>query len=107
MLEAALRPRGPFALRLSWGAPTWRGRLPEGRWAEAAQLRDGTVLVRASCEQALAEARFCLALDDDTSEFHRRFGRDALLGPAVRRLRGLRPRRRATVTHAAVRGVCG
>jgi 3-methyladenine DNA glycosylase/8-oxoguanine DNA glycosylase len=65
------------------------------------------VVVRASCERAVAEARFVLALDDDTSEFHRRFAHDPLLGPSVRRLRGMRPRRRATVTHAVIRAVCG
>jgi 3-methyladenine DNA glycosylase/8-oxoguanine DNA glycosylase len=48
-----------------------------------------------------------LALDDDTGEFHRAFGRDPLLGPSVRHLRGMRPRRKATVTHAVVRAVCG
>jgi 3-methyladenine DNA glycosylase/8-oxoguanine DNA glycosylase len=65
------------------------------------------VLVQASSEQALSEARFVLALDDDTTEFHRRFARDPLLGPSVRMLRGLRPRRKATVAHAALRAVCG
>jgi len=71
------------------------------------QLPDGTVLVDASSEAALAEARFMLALDDDTGEFHRRFAHDPLLGPAVRSLRGLRVVRKATVTHAAVKAVCG
>ena len=48
-----------------------------------------------------------LALDDDTSEFHRRFARDPLLGPTVQRLRGMRTRRKATVTHAVIRAVAG
>ena len=48
-----------------------------------------------------------LALDDDTTEFHRRHARDPLIGPAVQRLRGLRPRRKATVTHALVRAISG
>ena len=107
MVEAALRATGPYSLKLTAGADTWRSRLPEGRWAEARQLSDGTVLVRASCERAVEEARFVLALDDDTSEFHRRFARDPLLGPAVLTLRGLRPRRKATVAHATLRAVCG
>ena len=63
--------------------------------------------MRASCEQAIFETRFLLALDDDTSEFHRRYAHDPLLGPTVRRLRGMRTRRKATVTHAVVRAVCG
>jgi 3-methyladenine DNA glycosylase/8-oxoguanine DNA glycosylase len=106
MVEAVLRPRGPYSLRASHGA-TWTSLLPDGRWASAQQLADGRVVVRASCERAVTEARFVLALDDDTSEFHRRFAHDPLLGPTVRRLRGLRPRRRPTVTHAVVRAVCG
>ena len=54
---------------------------------------DGRVLVRASCEHAVEQARFVLALDDDTSEFHRRFARDPLLGRVrAHALRGLRPR---------------
>ena len=48
-----------------------------------------------------------LALDDDTAEFHRLHARDPLIGPAVQRFRGMRTRRKATVTHAVVRGVCG
>jgi 3-methyladenine DNA glycosylase/8-oxoguanine DNA glycosylase len=107
MVEAQLRPRGPFSLRLSARAETWSARLPSGRWATARQRADGALLVRASCERAVAEARFLLALDDDTNEFHRRFARDRLLSPSVRMLRGLRPLRTATVAHAVVKAVCG
>jgi 3-methyladenine DNA glycosylase/8-oxoguanine DNA glycosylase len=107
MVEAVLRAMGPYSLRLTGGTAAWNARLPEGRWASAQQLADGRVLVRASCEQAIFETRFLLALDDDTSEFHRRYAHDPLLGPTVRRLRGMRTRRRATVTHAVVRAVCG
>ncbi len=106
MVEATVSPRGPYSLRLTHGT-TWTARLPEGRWASAVQLVDGRVALRASCERAVEDARFVLALDDDTGEFHRRFAHDPLLGPSVRRLRGMRPRRRATVTHAVVRAVCG
>jgi 3-methyladenine DNA glycosylase/8-oxoguanine DNA glycosylase len=56
---------------------------------------------------AVDEARFVAALDDDTSDFHRRFSRDPVLGPAATALRGLRVPRRATVTHAVVKAVCG
>ena len=106
MVEAVLRPVGPYSLRLTQGA-SWSSRLPEERWASAQQLTDGRVVVRASCDRAVEEARFVLALDDDTSEFHRRYAHDPLLGPSVRRLRGMRPRRRPTVTHAVVRAICG
>lgn len=107
MVEAAIKPRGPYSLALTARTGTWQGKLPEGRWASAQQFPDGTVLVRASCERGVEEARFLLALDDDTSEFQRRFTRDPLLGPSVRILRGLRPRRKATVAHATLRAVCG
>jgi 3-methyladenine DNA glycosylase/8-oxoguanine DNA glycosylase len=106
MVEAVLKPAGPYSLRLTHGA-AWTSRLPEGRWASAQQLPDGRVVVRASCARAVDEARFVLALDDDTTEFHRRFAHDPLLGPSVRRLRGMRTRRRPTVTHAVIRAVCG
>ncbi len=107
MVEAEIRPRGPYSLRLTTWRSIWQGPLPDGRWAQAQQLADGTLLLRASCAQALDEARFVLALDEDTSEFHRRFAQDQLLGPSARALRGLRPRRKATVAHAALRAVCG
>jgi 3-methyladenine DNA glycosylase/8-oxoguanine DNA glycosylase len=107
MVEAVLRATGPYSLRLTTGRTAWTARLPEARWAAAQQLRDGRLVVRASCEVALDEARFLLALDDDTSEFHRRYARDSLLGPTARTLRGLRTRRKPTVTHAVIRGVCG
>jgi 3-methyladenine DNA glycosylase/8-oxoguanine DNA glycosylase len=106
VVEARIAPRGPYSLRLTTGR-VWRGRLPEGRWARAEQLPDGPVVLEASDDRALAEARFALALDDDTTEFHRRFARDPLLGPSLQALRGLRPRRRATVAHALLRGICG
>lgn len=107
MVEAALRPRGPYSLRLTTGLPSWRAALPRGRWAAARQLPDGVIVVRAVDAEAVDEARFLLALDDDTAEFHRRFARDPLLGPSVRTLRGLRPRRKATVAHALLTAICG
>ena len=107
MVEAVLRAKGLYSLKLTARTSSWKAELPGGRWAAARQLRDGSVLVRASCEESVAQARFLLALDDDTSEFHRRFARDPLLGPSVRNLRGLRPTRTPTVAHAALRAVCG
>jgi 3-methyladenine DNA glycosylase/8-oxoguanine DNA glycosylase len=43
---------------------------------------------------ALERMRFALGVDDDLSEFYRRFRRDPLLGPLLRRRPHLRPRRR-------------
>jgi 3-methyladenine DNA glycosylase/8-oxoguanine DNA glycosylase len=48
-----------------------------------------------------------LALDDDHSEFLRRFANDPLLGRATKHLRGFRPVRTATVAQALLRAVCG
>ncbi len=107
MVEARLTPRGPYSLELTTRTSAWRSSLPDGESVEAWQLSDGTVVVRGSSVRAIDEARFVLALDDDTGEFHQEFGRDPLLGRSVRVLRGLRPPRKATVTHAAVHAVCG
>lgn len=107
MIEDVVTPAGPYRLRLMARDGRWRGALPEGRDVTAWQRPDGRVVVRAPDEASLATARFMLALDDDTGEFHHRFARDPLLGPSVRALVGFRPLRCATVTHAAVRALCG
>jgi 3-methyladenine DNA glycosylase/8-oxoguanine DNA glycosylase len=107
VIEAVVRPTGVYSLKLTARSDVWQSRLPDGRWASAVQLADGAVAIRASCEHALEGARFVLALDDDTTGFHRRFARDPLLGPSVGALRGLRPKRKATVAHATLRGIAG
>jgi DNA-3-methyladenine glycosylase II len=120
MTRAALRPRGPYSLRISTrlGSDATRsvveGRLRaafevEGRLevAQAHQQPDGTIVVQAASDQAVEQVRFVLGLDDDHSEFLRRFARDPVLGASVRRLRGLRPIRCATVTQALLRALCG
>ncbi len=43
---------------------------------------------------AAERMRFALGVDDDLSEFYRRFRRDPLLGPAIRRRPQIRPQRR-------------
>lgn len=48
----------------------------------------------AELELALERMRFALAVDDDLSEFYRRFRGDPLLGPLLRRRPYFRPRRR-------------
>jgi 3-methyladenine DNA glycosylase/8-oxoguanine DNA glycosylase len=48
----------------------------------------------AELELALERTRFALGVDDDLGEFYRRFRRDPLLGPLLRRRPYLRPRRR-------------
>ena len=107
MLEDVVTPAGPYRLRFMARTGTWEGALPGHRVVTAWQRPDGRVDVRAPDEEALATARFMLALADDTEEFHERFGRDALIGPSARAFVGYRPLRLATVTHAVVRALCG
>ena len=117
MISAAFRPRGPYSLRTSarGGSDATRSvidgvvvsALASGGAGRAWQQGDGTVQLRAPHEAGIDELRFVLALDDDHSEFLRRFSRDPLVGEATRRVRGLRPLRTATVAHSLLRAVCG
>jgi 3-methyladenine DNA glycosylase/8-oxoguanine DNA glycosylase len=116
MVVGDLRPRGPYSLALSArlagdATRTFRDavfdtELPAGRGV-AWQRPDGTMHLRATSEEAFAQLRFCLAIDDDHTPFVLRFGKDPFLGRAVRMLRGLRPVRTATVAHALLRALCG
>jgi 3-methyladenine DNA glycosylase/8-oxoguanine DNA glycosylase len=76
-------------------------------WAGARQRQDGRVELQALSDEGLECVRLALGLDDDHSEFLRRFGSDPMLSAPVRYLRGLRPVRLATVTHALLRAVAG
>ena len=117
MISAAVRPRGPFSLRLSArlvgdatrtlaGGPLVAA-LASGGLGRAWQQPNGLVQLRAPDERGLEELRFMLALDADHSEFLERFRGDPVLGRALPHLRGLRPLRVATVTQALLRAVCG
>ncbi len=117
MISAAVRPRGPFSLRLSsrlsgdatrtFAEGPLVAALASGGLGRAWQQPDGLVQLRAPDEQGLDELRFVLALDDDHSEFLEKFRDDPLLGRALPQLRGLRPLRLSTVTQALLRAVCG
>jgi 3-methyladenine DNA glycosylase/8-oxoguanine DNA glycosylase len=120
LIEARLRPRGPYSLRLSTRLGSDATRVVRNgtlhalletssglHVAQASQSPDGVVLVRAHDEEAVVAMRFMLGLDDDHSEFLRRFAQDRLLGPTVRTLKGMRPLRCATVTQALLRALCG
>src|SRR2546423_387009 len=107
MIETVVKPTGPYRLGLIVRRPLWWAPLTGDAHAEAWQRRDGAVVVRAPDEAGLGLARFMLALDDDTTEFHRRFRHDPLVGPTACALVGWRPLRLATVAHAVLRALCG
>jgi DNA-3-methyladenine glycosylase II len=107
VIEATLRPLGPYRLQLITYGRELELPLPDGRRGQAWQRPDGHVHLRATDEEGLELLRFCLALDADTTEFSRRFRNDPLLGPSIRRLHGLRPLRRPTVAGALLRAICG
>jgi 3-methyladenine DNA glycosylase/8-oxoguanine DNA glycosylase len=56
---------------------------------------------------AIERMRFVLAVDYDLGEFHRRFRRDPLVGPLIRRLPSFRPRRRVWPWEALAAAVVG
>ena len=55
---------------------------------------------------AVARMRFALGTDHDLAEFHRRFVRDELIGPVIRRKPWLRPRRRPEPFESLAWAVC-
>jgi len=107
VIEDLVKPLGPYRLSLMTFGRAYETPLPGGKTGSAWQRSDGQVELRAPDEAALANLRFCLALDADTTEFARRFRDDPLLGPSVRHLHGLRPLRRPTVARAALHAICG
>jgi 3-methyladenine DNA glycosylase/8-oxoguanine DNA glycosylase len=123
LVETTIRPRPPYSLALSarLAGDTTR-RLRDGvltltleadgapALARVRQRPGGELEVAVEGERpeaALDKLRFVLAAEDDHSPFLRRFGNDGLLGRKLVRLRGLRPLRTATVTHALLKAVCG
>lgn len=120
VIRAELRPKGPYSLRLSGrhssdatrivSAGTYRATIRNENGLErvhALQRPDGTIVVAAESEAGVDHVRFALGLDDDHSEFLRRFAHDPLIGESIRQLRGLRPMRTATVAQALLRAVAG
>jgi 3-methyladenine DNA glycosylase/8-oxoguanine DNA glycosylase len=120
VVEDVVRPAGPYSLTLSArnGSDATRSvrsgvltaTIPCASGLEQArawQRPDGAVCVQAVSEEGLHRMRFVLAVDDDHSEFLRRFADDPLVGRATRHLRGMRPLRTATVAHALLRAVSG
>jgi 3-methyladenine DNA glycosylase/8-oxoguanine DNA glycosylase len=120
VVRAELRPRGPYSLRLSGQLAsdatrvvtdgTYRATVRAGDRLErvhAVQRPDGRIVVAAESDAGVDHVRFALGLDDDHSEFLRRFERDPLLGETLRHVRGLRPMRTGTVAQALLRAVAG
>jgi 3-methyladenine DNA glycosylase/8-oxoguanine DNA glycosylase len=119
-VRAELRPRGPYSLRVSGRLAsdatrvvadgTYRATVRVGEALErvhAVQRADGTIVVAADSDAGVDHVRFALGIDDDHSEFLRRFAHDPLLGETLRQIRGLRPMRTATVAQALLRAVAG
>ena len=126
-LETSFRPEGPYSLEASARRGSDATRFYRDGYltlvyeagscpvvARAWQWRDGRIGARIEgagsgslLRNAVERLRFLLAVDDDHSEFLRRFKSDPLLADAIRRAPGLRPLRTATVTHALLKAVCG
>ncbi len=61
---------------------------------------------RAAAEHGIARMRFALGVDDDLSEFHRRFATDPLIGRSLRERPWLRVGRRPDPFEALVFAIC-
>jgi 3-methyladenine DNA glycosylase/8-oxoguanine DNA glycosylase len=120
VIRTELRPTGPYSLHVSGRHAsdatrvvvdgTYRATIRVGERLErvhALQQPDGRIVVAAESEAGVDHVRFALGLDDDHSEFLRRFVDDPLLGETLRRIRGLRPMRTGTVAQALLRAVAG
>lgn len=120
MIETTVVPSGRYSLALSAFRPgDVTARYDEGvlrlaapatgapEIARVVQLRDGRVSITAPSAAAIDHARLRLGLEDDHTEFLRRFASDPLLGRTVRELGGMRPVRLGSIAHALLRGLCG
>ncbi|HTR33423.1 MAG TPA: hypothetical protein VMH47_06070, partial [Gaiellaceae bacterium] len=119
-VRAELRPRGPYSLRESGVHASDASRIVTGgtyratiridgrlERVHAVQRPDGRLVVAAETDAGIDHVRFVLGLDDDHSEFVRRFAGDPLLAVTLRRIRGLRPMRTGTVAQSLLRAVAG
>jgi 3-methyladenine DNA glycosylase/8-oxoguanine DNA glycosylase len=124
-LEVEVRPPWPYRLpRSSGGDSVLRSPRPgiacrllhvEGEpvVVHAWEAGKDRVVVRASgadrarLEVAVARMRFAIGVDEDLSEFHQRFKRDPLIGPAISKRPWHRPRRRPWPWEALAWAVTG
>ncbi|MFN8217615.1 MAG: hypothetical protein U0R71_13565 [Solirubrobacterales bacterium] len=77
------------------------------RWPPLGPPREPAPAGREQLAEAIERMRFALALDLDLADFKRRFRRDPLLGPLLRRLHDYRPLRRPWPWEALATAVCG
>jgi 3-methyladenine DNA glycosylase/8-oxoguanine DNA glycosylase len=115
-VTARIRPTGPYSLALTargasdatrvWRDGVLRAAIGDEQ-ALATQLRDGTIVLRGPSEESVEELRWMLAVDDDHTEFLRRFRKDKLLRGPIAHLQGKRVLRVGTVAHALLRALCG
>ena len=116
MVTARIRPAGPYSLPLtargaSDATRVWRDGVLRAvvgdEQAYATQLRDGTVVVQGPSEASVEHLRWLLAVDEDHSEFLRRFKSDKLLSGPISQLQGKRVLRVGTVAQSLLRALCG
>jgi 3-methyladenine DNA glycosylase/8-oxoguanine DNA glycosylase len=120
LIDLPVRPLGPYSLALSAAGSSDATRVfrdgiftcalrvgTDVEPARAWQLPDGTVHLQAASDEGIERLRFVLAVDDDHSEFLRRYRGDPLLGRAVSHLQGLRPLRVGSVAQSLLRALCG
>ena len=121
MLELDVRPPGPYRLPRAGRDGVMRRR--GGALVRLLHVDDEPALVhawplsaavrlrveapsRATAACAAERMRFALGVDHDLRPFQRRFARDPLLGPAIRRRPWLRPWRTAEPFHALAWAIC-
>ena len=110
-VTARIRPAGPYSLALTargasdatrvWRDGVLRAAIGDEQ-ALATQLRDGTVVLRGPSEASVEQLRWMLAVDDDHTEFLRRFRNDKFLRGAIAHFPGKRVLRVGTVAHEPV-----
>jgi 3-methyladenine DNA glycosylase/8-oxoguanine DNA glycosylase len=115
-VTARIRPAGPYSLALTargasdatrlWRDGVLRAAIGDEQ-ALATQLRDGTVVLRGPSEASVEQLRWMLAVDDDHTEFLRRFRNDKFLRGAIAHFPGKRVMRVGTVAHALLRALAG
>jgi DNA-3-methyladenine glycosylase II len=76
-------------------------------WAQAGEIRfRAEAPSRAAAAEGVERMRFALGVDHDLTGFHARFRRDPLVGPVIRAVPWLRPRRRPEPFEALLWAIC-